>query len=81
MANALHVYIVNPDHEVLVEHIFYGDTLEECRQVKAEHLESCEYFAAAEREGRTDEWHERIDDDERPSVDSDDDDGDDDYEP
>lgn len=69
MAYALHVYIINPeDEEILVEHIFYGDSKDAAEFVKQEHLGSCAYFKAAEEEGRTDEKMLEIDDDERPSV-------------
>lgn len=60
MAWELHSYIVNPDDErVFMKHVFYGETKDECEQVKAEHLASCEYYAAAEEDGRTDDkWEE-----------------------
>lgn len=60
MAWELHSYIVNPDDEkVFMKHVFYGETKDACEQVKAEHLESCEYYRAAEEEGRTDDkWEE-----------------------
>ena len=72
MAWAKHVYIINPeDEEIFVEHIFYGDTKDEAEQVEKEHLGSCEYFRAAEQEGRTDSWWEK--DVDRPTVDDKDD--------
>jgi hypothetical protein len=60
MAWELHSYIVNPDDEkVFMKHVFYGETKDECLQVKQEHLASCEYFRAAEEAGRTDDqWEE-----------------------
>jgi hypothetical protein len=69
MAWALHVYIVNPDDElILVEHIFYGETKDEASQVKEEHLGTCSYFKAAEDEDRTDEKWEQIAEEDWPSV-------------
>lgn len=72
MAWAYHVYIVNPDdEEIYVEHIFYGDTKDECTQVRDEHLGSCAYFKAAEQENRTDDSWQEIRASERPKVDQD----------
>ena len=69
MAWALHVYIVNPDDEqILVEHIFYGETKDDAEQVKEEHLGTCSYFKAAEEEDRTDQKFVEIDDEEWPHV-------------
>lgn len=69
MAWANHVYIINPDDEcVYVEHIFYGDTKAEAETVKQKHLGSCEYFKAAQNEGRTDEWWDEIPVEDLPSV-------------
>lgn len=66
---AYHVYIINPDdEEIYVEHIFYGDTKDACKQVRDEHLGSCEYFRAAHAEGRTDERWEEIDREDLPTV-------------
>ena len=61
MAYRLTVFIVNPDDEqIYVEHNFYGDTRADAEHVKHEHLGSCEYFKAAEHEGRTVEEGEEI---------------------
>ena len=69
MAYRLTVFIVNPDDErVYVEHNFYGDTKADAEHVKQEHLASCEYFKAAEAEGRTVEEGEEITEDELPEV-------------
>lgn len=69
MAYALHVYIINPDdEEIYVEHIFYGENKDAAEQVKKEHLGSCEYFRAAEAEGRTDEWGEEIREEDLPRA-------------
>lgn len=45
---------------------FWGDSEAECAQTWAELKNKFEFFAAAEREGRTIEELEEIDDDERP---------------
>lgn len=77
MAWELHSYIVNPDDKrIYLKHVFYGHTKDECQQVKKEHLASCEYYRAAEAEGRTDDKWEAIDDADMPTVDGDDDDDD-----
>jgi hypothetical protein len=68
MAVKLTVDIVDPDGEIKVSHIFWGDTEDDVETWKAHHLKSCEYYAAAERDGRTLEELECIDDDERPEV-------------
>jgi hypothetical protein len=61
MAWELHSYIVNPDdRKIFLKHVFYGETKDECLQVKREHLASCEYYRAAEDEGRTDDKWEQI---------------------
>jgi hypothetical protein len=81
MAYKLTVFIVNPDdQEIYVEHNFYGRTRADAEHVKKEHLGSCEYFSAAEEEGRTVEEGEEIEADDWPVVDDggvDHDDGDD----
>jgi hypothetical protein len=77
MAYKLTVFIVNPDDDqIYVEHNFYGHTRAAAEQVKKEHLGSCEYFSAAEEEGRTVEDGEEIEADDWPTVGEDD--GDDD---
>jgi len=74
MAYKLTVFIVNPDDEqIYVEHNFYGDTKADAEHVKREHLGSCEYFKAAEHEGRTVEEGEEISEEDWPSVDDDED--------
>jgi hypothetical protein len=69
MAYKLTVFIVNPDDEqIYVEHNFYGYTKAEAEHVKHEHLDSCDYYRAAEAEGRTIEEGEEIEADEWPEV-------------
>lgn len=69
MAFALHIDIVDPgDGAIKVSHTFWGLTRREAETYKREHLGSCEYFRAAEQEGRTIEELELIDDDELPEV-------------
>jgi len=78
MAYKLTVFIVNPDDEqIYVEHNFYGETKADAEHVKREHIASCEYFRAAEAEGRTVEEGEEIEAEDWPSVDEGEDDGDD----
>lgn len=72
MAFALHIDIVDPgDNTIKVSHTFWGLTRREAETYKREHLGSCEYFRAAEQEGRTVEELEEIDDDELPEVEDD----------
>jgi hypothetical protein len=67
MAYVLEVMIIDGgDHTIKVGHSFYGLTEAECERYKEEHLRSCEYFAAAERDGRTIEELEEVDADELP---------------
>ena len=68
MAIALSVYIVDGgDGTIKVEHTFYGSTEREARTYYREHLASCEYFRAAEKDGRVFEEVEEIPDSELPS--------------
>jgi len=67
MAFALEVAIIDGgDGTIKVSHTFWGETERECRTYMREHQNSCEYFAAAIKEGRTREDLEEIDDDELP---------------
>lgn len=53
MAVILRVYIIDPgDGTIKVEHDFFGRTEKEVDTYYAEHIGSCEYFAAAVREDR-----------------------------
>jgi hypothetical protein len=73
MAYQLTVWIVNPDDEkIYVEHNFFGETKADAEHVKREHLESCEYFRAAQAEGRTVESGEEIESSDWPEVEGDD---------
>jgi len=75
MAWELHSYIVNPDDQrIYLKHVFYGHSKDDCLQVKTEHLASCEYYRAAEAEGRTDDQWEQIADEDLPTVDGEDED-------
>jgi hypothetical protein len=68
VAYALEVYIVDSgDRTIKVCHTFYGMTEREARTYYREHLASCEYFRAAEKDGRVIEELERIDADDLPS--------------
>lgn len=67
MAFVLEIMIVDAgDQTIKVGHQFYGVTEAECQEYKREHLGSCEYFAAAEKEGRTIEVMEEVEDSELP---------------
>lgn len=62
MPTALHSFIKEPDRDrILVEHTFFGKDDDEARKWKKHHLEACEYYRAAEAEGRTIEILEDID--------------------
>jgi hypothetical protein len=66
----LTVYIVDAgDRSIKVGHEFYGFSVREVETYKREHLASCEYFRAAEQEGRTLEEIEEVDADELPDAD------------
>lgn len=68
MAIALEVYIVDGgDGTIKVQHVFYGSTEREARTYYREHLTSCEYFRAAQKEGRVFEEVEQIDEDDLPT--------------
>jgi hypothetical protein len=72
MAYKLEIDIVDAgDETIKVTHIFWGVTEQEVETYKREHLGSCEYFKAAEREGRTIEEMEEIDTDELPTAEDD----------
>lgn len=69
MACKLEAWIIDGgDGTVKVIHSFYGLTEEEARTYYREHTHSCEYFAAAVKDGRVLEEIEEIDDDELPEV-------------
>ncbi len=69
MAYALHVDVIDPgDGSIKVTHIFWGLTEEETRTYFREHLDSCEYFAAAVKQHRIAEELEEIDEDELPEA-------------
>lgn len=69
MAFALYIDIVDPgDNTIKVSHTFWGVTKGEVFTYKREHLGSCEYFRAAEQEGRTIEDLEEIDESDLPEV-------------
>jgi hypothetical protein len=50
----LNSFIKEKDSDkILVRHSFYGETEPEANTYKKHHLASCEYYRAAENEGRT----------------------------
>jgi hypothetical protein len=68
MAFCLEIAIVDGgDRTIKVVHSFYGYTETEVETYKREHLASCEYFRAAEQDGRTIEELEEIDENELPT--------------
>jgi hypothetical protein len=74
MAFALEVQIIDAgDSTIKVAHVFYGMTERECRTYMREHQQSCEYFAAAVKDGRTIEELEEIDDEDLPEADDEED--------
>lgn len=59
MPTALHSFI-KEDGRVIVAHTFFGKNEDEAEKWKKHHLDSCEYFRAAEKEGRTIEFSEEL---------------------
>jgi hypothetical protein len=69
MAYKITVYIVDPgDKKIHVEHSFYGKNRAEAEQMKAHHLQACEYFRAAESAGLTDEESGDMDQEDWPEA-------------
>jgi len=54
-----------------VQHVFYGATEEEAREVFRKHAAGCEFLGPAMAEDRIDEQVQTIDDDEWPEYDED----------
>lgn len=70
MAFILTVYIIDAgDGTIKVGHNFYGVTEKECNTYYREHLSSCEYFRAAEQDGRIIEEIEEVDPSDLPDAD------------
>ena len=55
------------DDTIKVVHQFYGLTKKEVETYKKHHLETCDYFRSAEKDGRTVETLEEIDAGELPT--------------
>lgn len=69
IAILLEVAIIDAgDDTIKVVHQFYGLTKREVETYKREHLGTCSYFGSAEREGRTLETLERIDESDLPEA-------------
>ena len=69
MAFLLEVGIIDGgDHTIKVVHQFFGMSMREVETYKEEHLSNCGYFRQAEKDSRTVESLEEIDDDELPTV-------------
>jgi hypothetical protein len=70
MACCLEVHIVDPgDNTIKVTHQFWGVTERECRTYYREHLGSCEYFRAAEKDGNVIEDLVPVDEEDMPDPD------------
>lgn len=70
MAFLLEIHIVDAgDRTIKVTHQFWGLTEREVLTYKREHLGSCEYFRSAEKEGRTIENLEAVDEEDLPDPD------------
>jgi hypothetical protein len=70
MAYILEVLIIDGgDETIKVGHQFYGLTEAEVRTYYREHLESCDYFRSAVKDGRVIEELEQVDEDELPDAD------------
>ena len=78
MAYILEVFIVDAgDQTIKVGHQFYGVSEREVETYYREHLASCEYFKAAEKDGRVIAELIEVDDDELPQAEDYEDDDDD----
>ena len=67
MGYLLEVHIVDAgDDTIKVTHQFWGLSERECRTYFREHLASCEYFRAAEKEGRVIEELDEVDEEDMP---------------
>lgn len=63
----LEIHIIDPgDHTIKVTHQFWGLSEREVLTYKREHLSSCEYFRAAEKDGNTIEELMEVDEEEMP---------------
>ena len=71
MAIALTVDKVDAGGVVYVRHIFYGETLADCEELRDRHGEGCKAFGPALAAGKVVEEHETIDDSEWPEYDDD----------
>jgi hypothetical protein len=61
MAYELHAYLLTPEGEIHVKHIFYGETEAEAESHFDAHVRSCPNFGPGEREGRVISWIEEVD--------------------
>ena len=69
MPFALHIDVVpEKGGKIAVEHVFYGYTEAECRQVFATHADGCEFLGPAIEEDRIEEELEPIEEDDWPSY-------------
>lgn len=68
MATELRAYIVSPEGEINVVHVFYGANEAECERHMEEHVAGCEFFQAADADGRVYTESEQIDEEHRPDA-------------
>jgi hypothetical protein len=66
VAFALTVDKLDPKGKISVRHTFYGDTPEECEQLRDHHAEGCKAFGPALEQKKVIEDLEEIDDDDVP---------------
>ncbi len=69
MAYALYVDVIpEGGGKISVQHVFYGETEEECDENWKAHAAGCKFLTAAIAEGRIGEEIEPLDDDEWPEY-------------
>lgn len=61
MAYALHVDKLDPDGVIRVRHTFYGETEEECQEIRDQHGAGCKAFGPALEQDKIIEELEEID--------------------
>ena len=61
MAFALHVDKLDPDGTIRVRHTFYGETEEECEELRDQHSAGCKAFGPALQQDKVIEEFEEVD--------------------
>jgi hypothetical protein len=73
MPFALYVDVIPPEGgKIKVQHVFYGETEDECQDNFAAHAKGCEFLTPAIEDERIEEEVEEIDEDNWPSYEVDD---------